>query len=124
MRPRATFTALALGLLLTAVGTAGAQGKGQGHGPKKVPPGQAKKAITVRDGVSSARAVLQEKGYEVWRVEPMGTTQVVYFYRGNNGRGRGHGPIERIYIRPAKERVVVEGPTKTLVLAIQARLGL
>ena len=124
MRHRHTFVTLTLGLSLIFAASVGAQGKSKGHGPKKVPPGQAKKAVTVRDGVSSARVVLEEQGYQVWRVEPMGTTQVVYFYRGNNGRGRGHGPIERIYIRPAKERVVVEGPTKTLVLAIQARLGL
>jgi len=126
MRPRYTFFALTLGLSLVFAASAGAQGKSQGHGPKRVPPGQAKKAATVRDGVSSARVVLEEQGYQVWRVEPMGTSQVVYYYRGNNGRGKGHGPIEKIYIRPPKDkqRLVVEGPTRALVLAIQARLGL
>ena len=127
MRPRTTFLTLTLGFSLLVVGSAGAQGKSHGHGggPKGMPPGQAKKAVTVRDGVSSARVVLEEKGYTVWRVEPSGTSQVVYYYRGNNGRGRGHGPLEKIYIRPPKERdrIVVEGPSRTLVLAIQARLG-
>lgn len=125
MRPRTTFLTLILGLSLIVVGSAGAQGKSHGHGQKGMPPGQAKKVVTVRDGVSSARLVLAEKGYTVWRVEPSGTSQVVYYYRGNNGRGRGHGPLEKIYIRPPKERdrIVVEGPSRTLVLAIQARLG-
>ena len=126
MRHRHTFLVLTLGLSLIVAASAGAQGKSKEHGPKKVPPGQAKKAVTVRDGVSSARVVLEEQGYQVWRVEPMGTSQVVYYYRGNNGRGKGHGPIEKIYIRPPKDkqRLVVEGPTRSLVLAIQARLGL
>lgn len=126
MRHRQTFLTLTLGLSLVFAASAGAQGKSKDHGPKKVPPGQAKKAVTVRDGVSSARIVLEEQGYQVWRVEPMGTSQVVYYYRGNNGRGKGHGPIEKIYIRPPKDRqrLVVEGPTRSLVLAIQARLGL
>jgi hypothetical protein len=126
MRIRYPFLTFTLALSLIFAASAGAQGKSQGHGPKKVPPGQAKKAVTVRDGVSSARVVLEEQGYQVWRVEPMGTSQVVYYYRGNNGRGKGHGPIEKIYIRPPKDkqRLVVEGPTRSLVLAIQARLGL
>ena len=124
MRTRASILGLSFALLLAVTGAAQAQGKSRDHGPKKIPPGQAKKAVTVRDGVSSARVILEEKGYHVWRVEPMGTSQVVYYYRGNNGRGRGHGPVEKIYIRPARERVIIEGPTRTLVLAIQARLGL
>jgi hypothetical protein len=125
MRARSSFLTLTIALSISLAASAGAQGKSQGHGPKKVPPGQAKKAVTVHDGVSSARVVLEEQGYKVWRVEPMGTSQVVYYYRGNNGRGRGHGPLEKIYIRPAKERqpLVVEGPTRSLVVAIQARLG-
>ena len=126
MRARFRLPILALGLLGVLAGSAHAQGKSHDKGPKKVPPGQAKKALTVRDGVTSARVILQEHGYEVWRVEPMGSSQVVYYYRGNRGRGKGHGPLERIYIRPTKERdrLVIEGPTKTLVVAIQARLGL
>jgi hypothetical protein len=123
MRSRSTLLCLALGLLLTVAGGAGAQGRGNGHGLKKVPPGQAKKAVTVRDGVASARVILEQKGYEVWRVEPMGTSQVVYYYRGNMGRGKGHGPVEKIFVRPSRERVVIEGPTRSLVVAIQARLG-
>ena len=125
MRSRSSILALMFGLLLAVSGTAQAQGKSKDHGPRKVPPGQAKKRVTVRDGVVSARAVLEERGYQVWRIEPMGTSQVVYYYRGNNGRGRGHGPVEKIYIRPGREpdHPLVEGPTRTLVLAIQARLG-
>ena len=80
-----------------------AQGKAQGAKDKAghVPPGQAKKRIVTADeAIFVTRDVLVSHGYEIVRVERVQLTRVVYYRRGNMGRGKGKGPIERIVIRP------------------------
>jgi hypothetical protein len=80
--------------------------------------------VTVDDGIRSARLVLGEKGYTVARVQQVGGTRTIYYYRGNMGRGRGHGPLEKIVIRPSADRVVVEGATASIVSLVRQRLGM
>jgi len=64
-------------------------------------------------------------GYEIVRVETVRTTRVVYYRRGNMGRGKGKGPIERIVIRPEPDRVVfVSPPPRGLMVDINVRLGM
>jgi hypothetical protein len=105
-----------------------AQGKGHGAKDKAdhVPPGQAKKRIVTADeAIFVTRDVLVSHGYEIVRVERVQLTRVVYYRRGNMGRGRGKGPIERIVIRPEPDRVVfVSQPPRGLMIDINVRLGM
>ena len=136
---RALVVAVAPVLLALVAGDAGAQGKGKGNGrggddhrgapavqqprasqgsakSKGLPPGQAKKRYTHAQATDIGRDVLVARGYRVQRVEVVGNTRVIYYYRGNNGRGRGHGPLERVVIRrasPTSDRYVMEGKTAT-----------
>jgi hypothetical protein len=49
----------------------------------------------------------------------------VYYRRGNMGRGKGKGPIEKIVIRPEPDRVVfVSAPPRGLMVDINVRLGM
>jgi hypothetical protein len=105
-----------------------AQGKGhngQGHG-EHVPPGQAKKRVVTADqAIVATREVLVSHGYEIVRVETVNATRVVYYRRGNMGRGRGKGPVERIVIRPEPDRVIfVSPPPRGLMIDINVRLGM
>jgi len=106
-----------------------AQGKSHGnHGEhsEHVPPGQAKKKVVTADqAIVATREVLVSHGYEIVRVETVRTTRVVYYRRGNMGRGKGKGPIERIVIRPEPDRVVwVSPPPRGLMVDINVRLGM
>ena len=103
-----------------------AQGKGhQGRG-EHVPPGQAKKRVVTADqAIVATREVLVSHGYEIVRIETVNTTRVVYYRRGNMGKGRGKGPVERIVIRPEPDRVIfVSPPPRGLMIDINVRLGL
>ena len=126
-----------LATLVLAAAPAHAQGKGKGKsepataatpaaasqakGAKKVPPGQAKK-ITPDDAVTASRDVFQRNGYRVVRVETVGLTRVIYYRRGNNGNGKGQGPLMKMVVRPANDVVVIEGGTQTLADKIRAVL--
>jgi hypothetical protein len=100
--------------------------QGKGNGSKGVPPGHAKKKVVTADqAIVATREVLVLHGYEVVRVELVQGTRVVYYRRGNMGRGKGKGPIEKIVIRPEPDRVVfVSQPPKGLMIDINVRLGL
>jgi hypothetical protein len=98
----------------------------QGKGPKHVPPGQAKKHVVTADqAIIVTRDVLVSHGFEIVRVETVQATRVVYYRRGNMGRGKGKGPIEKIVIRPEPDRVVfVSQPPRGLMVDINVRLGM
>jgi len=98
--------------------------QGRGHGSDKVPPGQAKKQVTPAQAVVVSRDVLVMHGFEVVRVETIRTGQVIYYRRGNNGRGRGLGPVEKMIVRPSGSTVIVESAPKSVLLDIRVRLGL
>jgi len=100
-----------------------AQGRGHG-GSKGLPPGQAKKMVTPAQAVVVSRDVLVMHGFEVVRVETIKTGQVIYYRRGNNGRGRGLGPVEKMVVRPSGSTVIVESAPKNVLLDIRVRLGL
>lgn len=103
-----------------------AQGKGHESKGQHVPPGQAKKRVVTADqAIVATREVLVSHGYEIVRVETVQTTRVVYYRRGNMGRGRGKGPVERIVIRPEPDRVIfVSPPPRGLMIDINVRLGM
>jgi hypothetical protein len=83
-----------------------------------------------RHRVSSERAievtweVLVAHGYEVVRIEREGDVRVVYYRRGNRGRGKGQGPIERMVIREVDNHVVFEATPEGILVDIEVKLQL
>src|SRR5206468_12977819 len=63
----------------------------QGKGPKKY-------AVTTDQALVVTKDVLVKQGYEVVRVENRGRDYVVWYRRGNKGRGKGKGPAVRMVI--------------------------
>lgn len=103
----------------------GANAKNAEGGPPATPPGHQKKTpVTADKALEVTRVVLQEQGFLVVRVEQVEGARVVYYRRGNNGRGRGQGPIEKMVIRPATDRIVFEAAPESVRLQINIRLGL
>lgn len=99
--------------------------QGRGHAESKgLPPGQAKKIVTPSQAVVVSRDVLVSHGFQVVRVETIKTGQVIYYRRGNNGRGRGLGPVEKMIVRPSGSTVVFESVPDKVLLDIRVRLGL
>ena len=106
-------------LVLSAVSPVLAQGKGHATA-RGLPPGQAKKQVTPAQAIVVSRDVLLLHGFEVVRVETIRTGQV----RGNNGRGRGLGPVEKMIVRPSGSTVVFEAAPAKVLVDIRVRLGL
>ena len=121
-----TTSLLAVAALISPSRTILAQGKSHAAKAAHVPPGQAKKKVVTADqAIVVTREVLVSHGYELVRVELVQGTRVVYYRRGNMGRGKGKGPIERIVIRPEPDRVVfVTPPPRGLMVDINVRLGM
>ena len=114
-------TSAALLMMSGALAPTLAQGKGHAGG---LPPGQAKKQVTPAQAVAVSRDVLVAHGFEVVRVETIKTGQVIYYRRGNNGRGRGRGPVEKMVVRPSGSTVVFDAVPQKVLLDIRVRLGL
>ena len=74
--------------------------------------------------VSVTRTVLERQGYTVVRVERVGSTRVVYYRRGNNGRGKGKGPLQKLVIRTVRDRVVFEDTAPEIMVDIDVKLRL
>lgn len=74
--------------------------------------------------LSVTRTVLVEQGYRVVRVDRVGATQVIYFRRGNNGRGKGKGPLQRMVIRTVRDRVFFEEAEPSVLVNIDVKLKL
>jgi len=89
----------------------------QGKGPKKY-------AVSTDQALVVTKDVLVKQGYEVVRVENRGRDYVVWYRRGNKGRGKGKGPPVRMVIHRDVDRVVfLETPSAVLV-DIDVRLKL
>ena len=114
--PRAAL--LLVGLAIAAAPLA-AQGHGHGHGEKR---GHYKSspdhALTV------TRDVLVRQGYEVIRVESRGDDQVVWYRRGNMGRGRGKGPPVKMIIHREADHVIFLDTPDAVLVDIDVRLRL
>ncbi|HEX8848671.1 MAG TPA: hypothetical protein VF761_03980 [Gemmatimonadaceae bacterium] len=110
---------------LGAARVAAAQGKSHGHANPHAAAaahaddreGKEKKHASSDDGVRITREVLESKGFEVVRVERSGGDRVVYYRRGNMGRGKGKGPIVKMYVRQAAPDRVTFDKTPAEVLA-------
>jgi hypothetical protein len=103
-------------LLGTFAATAQAQGK--------VKYKQKHYTVTSDRAVTVTRTVLVHRGYNVVRVERVGATQIVYYRRGNMGRGKGKGPIQRMVIRTVRDRVIFEDAEPDVLVDIDIKLNL
>jgi hypothetical protein len=101
-------------MLVSNTGSAQAQGRGK----EKHYQVSSDRAYTV------TRTVLVERGYQIVRVERVGPDQVVYFRRGNNGRGKGKGPLQRMVIRRVQNRVMFVDADPGVLVDIDVRLKL
>jgi hypothetical protein len=109
---------LAAGLALAAALTlSAAPAHAQGKGPKHY-------AVSNDRAISVTRTVLVRQGYDVVRVERVGTTQVVYYRAGNHGRGKGKGPLEKMVIRTVDRRIVFEDTPPAIMVDIDVNLKL
>jgi hypothetical protein len=84
----------------------------------------ARKRVSTSDAVIVTRDVLISNGYQVVNVVPSGTSQVIYYRRGNRGNGRGLGPVEKIIVVPAGDVVRFTSGPQPLLATILRRLGM
>jgi hypothetical protein len=106
------------GLLVLAARPAVAQEHGHGNAHKR------EFAVAPDRAVSVTREVLVRQGYEVIRIQRMGNDQVVYYRRGNMGRGKGKGPPMKMIIRRVENRVVFVDTPDAVLVDINVRLRL
>jgi hypothetical protein len=90
----------------------------KGHGRPKH-----RRVRTSDEAVDATRIVLREQGYDVVRVERRRDVRVIYYRRGNMGRGRGKGPIMHMIVRPSRDRFIIERAPRPLLMQINVRLG-
>ena len=119
---RALFRTLFIGIaLVTAVLTpAHAQSRGQGQNKAR----KDKETVSIEVAITATREVLTEKGFDVVRIEQEADFQIVYYRRGNRGRGRGGGPVERLVIWWTPERVEVRDAPDEIRIGIEVKLGI
>ena len=103
-------------LTLVAASAAPAHAQGKSKGKHYV--------VTSDRAVSVTRTVLVRQGYTVVRVARVGPTHVVYYRRGNMGRGKGKGPVQRMIIRTVRDRVVFEDTEPSVLVDIDVKLKL
>jgi hypothetical protein len=95
-----------------------------GHAQGKVKHKHKHYSVTSDRAVTVTRTVLVHRGYNVVRVERVGATQIVYYRRGNMGRGKGKGPIQRMVIRTIRNRVIFEDAEPDVLVDIDIKLNL
>jgi hypothetical protein len=108
--------ALAAIVLAVSAAPAEAQVKGKDRNKHYV--------VSSEKAVSVTRAVLVRQGYTIVRVERVGPTHVVYYRRGNMGRGKGKGPVQRMVIRTVRDRVMFEEAEPSVLVDIDVKLKL
>jgi protein-disulfide isomerase len=101
--------ALALSLLTAPVAAQG--------GPKRY-------AVTHDRALAVTRDVLIQQGFVVVRVKAVGPTQVVYYRRGNQGKGKGKGKLEKLVIRRDADQILFVDTPSAILVAIDLRLRL
>jgi CO dehydrogenase/acetyl-CoA synthase alpha subunit len=116
MHPRRFAAGLALAVLALAVSVAPAHAQGKGKDKHY--------AVSNDRAVTVTRNVLVRQGYDIVRIERVGTTQVVYYRAGNRGRGRGKGPVQKMVIRTVERRIVFENTPPAIMVDIDVNLKL
>jgi hypothetical protein len=80
--------------------------------------------VTHERALRVSRMVLVHQGYTVVRVQRAGPTHVIYYRRGNMGRGKGKGPMQRMVIRTVRDRVLFEETDPSVLIDIDVKLKL
>jgi len=119
---RALFRTLFIGIALVTVVLTPAHAQGRGRGQNKVE--KDKETVSIEIAITATRDVLREKGFDVLRIEQEDDFQIVYYRRGNRGRGRGGGPVERLVIRWTPERLEVRDAPDEIRIGIEVKLGI
>ncbi len=119
---RVLFRTLFIGIALVAVVLTPAYAQGRGRGQNKVK--KDRETVSIEIALTATREVLTEKGFDVVRIEQEDDFQIVYYRRGNRGRGRGGGPVERLVIRWTPERVEVRDAPDEIRIGIEIKLGI
>ncbi len=88
----------------------------QGRGPKK------EFVVAPDRAISVTREVLVRQGFEVVRIETVGNDQVIYYRRGNMGRGKGKGPVVKMIVRRVQNRIVFVDTPDAILVDINVRL--
>jgi hypothetical protein len=89
----------------------------QGKGPKKY-------AVTSDRALVVTKDVLVNQGYEVVQVENRGHDMVVWYRRGNRGKGKGKGPPVKMVIHRDADRVVFLNTPSEVLVDIDVKLKL
>ncbi len=119
---RALYRTLFIGIALVTVVLTPAHAQGRGRGQNKVK--KDKETVSIEIAITATRDVLREKGCDVVRIEQEDDFQIVYYRRGNRGRGRGGGPVERLVIRWTPERLEVRDAPDEIRIGIEVKLGI
>ena len=119
---RALFRTLFIGIALVMVVLTPAHAQGRDRGQNKVK--KDKETVSIEIALTATREVLTERGFDVVRIEQEDDFQIVYYRRGNRGRGRGGGPVERLVIRWTPERVEVRDAPDEIRIGIEIKLGI
>lgn len=106
-----------LTLLACAVAALASTATAQGKGPKQY-------AVTNDRALVVTKEVLVKQGYEVVNVENTGHDVVVWYRRGNRGRGKGQGPPVRMVIHRTEDRVVFLSAPNEVLVDIDVKLKL
>jgi hypothetical protein len=102
--------------VLGAVAATPALAQGKGHKKEFV--------VAPDRAVTVTREVLVRQGFEVIRIERVKDEQVVYYRRGNMGKGKGKGPPMKLIIRRVENRVVFVDTPDNILVDINVRLKL
>ena len=81
-------------------------------------------AVTTDRALVVTRQVLVEQGFEVVRIETHDHDQVIYYRRGNMGKGKGKGRLERMVVRRTENRIVFVDTPSAFLVQIDLRLKL
>ena len=117
MHPRHFVAGLTLAAAF-AIAAAPAHAQGKGKAKEK------HYAVSTDRAVVVTRDVLVRQGFDVVRVERVGATQVVYYRAGNQGRGKGKGPLQKMVIRTVERRIVFEEAPPAIMVDIDVNLKL
>ena len=107
---------IVLALAFAASSALPLQAQGRGHKKEFV--------VAPDRAISVTREVLVRQGYEVVRIETVGNDRVVYYRRGNMGRGKGKGPVVKMIVRRVENRVVFVDTPDGILVDINVRLRL
>lgn len=119
---RALFRTLFIGIALVMVVLTPAHAQDRGRGQNRAK--KEKATVSIEVAITATRDVLREQGFDIVRIEQEDDFQIVYYRRGNRGRGRGRGPVERLVIRWTPERVEVRDAPDEIRIGIEVKLGI